>query len=248
MPIAAAGAPPRRHPRDDGRAVGHRGAAAGRDRAARAGARGRPAGRRRRARCSRRSPIRSSSSSSAASCSPRRCSCTASTAASRSAPVVARRRRQPDADPDRLRRGRHRHLDVDQQHRDDGDDVSDRAVDRRAPDARAASRAPASRNFAIAMMLMAAFGASIGGMGTPVGTPPNLIGIGMLERIAHVHISFFQWMLLGVPLVVLLFALPRRVFPLASARRPADRQRAQPSASTRSCASSGRCRRRSATR
>jgi solute carrier family 13 (sodium-dependent dicarboxylate transporter), member 2/3/5 len=63
----------------------------------------------------------------------------------------------------------------------------------------------ASRNFATAMMLMAAFGASIGGMGTPIGTPPNLIGKGMLERIAHQQISFFQWMLLGVPLTVLLF-------------------------------------------
>ena len=64
---------------------------------------------------------------------------------------------------------------------------------------------PSSRNFATAMMLMAAFGASVGGMGTPIGTPPNLIGKGMLERIAGVKITFFQWMLLGVPLVVLLF-------------------------------------------
>jgi sodium-dependent dicarboxylate transporter 2/3/5 len=64
---------------------------------------------------------------------------------------------------------------------------------------------PASRNFATAMMLMSAFGASVGGMGTPIGTPPNLIGKGMLERIAAVKISFFQWMLLGVPVVLLLF-------------------------------------------
>ena len=64
---------------------------------------------------------------------------------------------------------------------------------------------PASRNFAIAMMLMASFGASIGGLGTPIGTPPNLIGKGMLERIVHVQISFGQWMLLGVPLALLLF-------------------------------------------
>jgi sodium-dependent dicarboxylate transporter 2/3/5 len=62
-----------------------------------------------------------------------------------------------------------------------------------------------SRNFAMAMMLVAAFGASIGGIGTPIGTPPNLIGIGMLNRIAGIEISFFQWMLLGVPLVVLLY-------------------------------------------
>jgi sodium-dependent dicarboxylate transporter 2/3/5 len=55
-------------------------------------------------------------------------------------------------------------------------------------------------------MLIAAFGASIGGIGTPIGTPPNLIGIGMLNRIAGVKITFFQWMLLGIPIVILLFA------------------------------------------
>lgn len=64
---------------------------------------------------------------------------------------------------------------------------------------------PGSRNFAVAMMLMAAFGASVGGIGTPIGTPPNLIGIGMLSRIAGVEISFFKWMLLGIPIVVVLF-------------------------------------------
>ena len=64
---------------------------------------------------------------------------------------------------------------------------------------------PASRNFATAMMLMAAFGASIGGLGTPIGTPPNLIGKGMLDRIAQVPISFFQWMVLGVPIAAGLF-------------------------------------------
>jgi sodium-dependent dicarboxylate transporter 2/3/5 len=62
-----------------------------------------------------------------------------------------------------------------------------------------------TRNFALAMMLMAAFGASIGGLGTPIGTPPNLIGVGMLSRIAGIQISFFSWMLLGVPAVILLF-------------------------------------------
>jgi len=64
----------------------------------------------------------------------------------------------------------------------------------------------ASGKFAMAMMLMAAFGASVGGIGTPIGTPPNLIGIGMLDRIAGVKVSFFHWMMLGVPIVALLFA------------------------------------------
>ena len=63
------------------------------------------------------------------------------------------------------------------------------------------------RNFALAMMLMTAFGASIGGIGTPVGTPPNLIGIGMLEKIVGVDVTFFQWMMLGVPVVFVLFSV-----------------------------------------
>ena len=59
-----------------------------------------------------------------------------------------------------------------------------------------ASRA-AVRRFALGLMLMTSFGASVGGMATPVGTPPNLIGIGMLERIAGIRISFFTWMAIG---------------------------------------------------
>lgn len=56
--------------------------------------------------------------------------------------------------------------------------------------------------FALALMLTAAFASSVGGVGTPVGSPPNLIGVGVLERTAAVRVSFFQWMLLGVPVVV----------------------------------------------
>lgn len=61
------------------------------------------------------------------------------------------------------------------------------------------------RSFAMAMMLTTAFGASIGGMGTPVGTPPNLIGIGMLGKVAGIQVSFFQWMAIGIPVVALMF-------------------------------------------
>ncbi len=72
---------------------------------------------------------------------------------------------------------------------------------------RTAKNQPAAvRRFALAMMLMTSFGPSIGGMGTPVGTPPNLIGIGMLEKIVGAKISFFAWMAIGVPIVVVLFA------------------------------------------
>ena len=61
------------------------------------------------------------------------------------------------------------------------------------------------RRYALALMLITSFGPSIGGMGTPVGTPPNLIGIGMLQKIVGQEISFFSWMALGVPIVVVLF-------------------------------------------
>jgi sodium-dependent dicarboxylate transporter 2/3/5 len=77
---------------------------------------------------------------------------------------------------------------------------------------------PSSRRFATAMMLMTSFGASVGGIGTPIGTPPNLIGIGMLSRIAGVEISFFRWMMLGLPVVVLLFAFLAGYFYLWSLR------------------------------
>jgi sodium-dependent dicarboxylate transporter 2/3/5 len=65
--------------------------------------------------------------------------------------------------------------------------------------------------FATAMMLMVAYAASIGGIGTPVGSPPNLITIGLIRDTTQIDITFFQWMLLSVPLLlvmgVVLFAL-----------------------------------------
>ena len=104
----------------------------------------------------------------------------------------ARRRHERLPHPDGLRRGLHRAVDVDQQHRHHRDDVSDRAC-RSSRTCRARRRDKAMvRRYALAMMLITSFGPSIGGMGTPVGTPPNLIGIGMLEKIVGQQISFFS--------------------------------------------------------
>jgi len=55
-------------------------------------------------------------------------------------------------------------------------------------------------------------------MGTPVGTPPNLIGVGMLQKYAGVQVTFFQWMLIGVPVLVLMFGLIGLQFYFAGAR------------------------------
>jgi sodium-dependent dicarboxylate transporter 2/3/5 len=59
--------------------------------------------------------------------------------------------------------------------------------------------------YATGLMLMTSFAASIGGLATPVGTPPNLIGIGFIRSQLGVDIAFFRWMLIGVPVVVVLF-------------------------------------------
>jgi solute carrier family 13 (sodium-dependent dicarboxylate transporter), member 2/3/5 len=63
---------------------------------------------------------------------------------------------------------------------------------------------PTRLRFGTGMMLMAAYAASAGGIGTPVGTPPNLIGIAMIEKFAKVKIPFFQWMLFAVPLLIVM--------------------------------------------
>jgi sodium-dependent dicarboxylate transporter 2/3/5 len=59
--------------------------------------------------------------------------------------------------------------------------------------------------YATGLMLMTSFAASIGGLGTPVGTPPNLIGIGFIRSQLGVEIPFFRWMVIGMPVVAVLF-------------------------------------------
>ena len=63
--------------------------------------------------------------------------------------------------------------------------------------------ATGQRSPATGLMLVLAYAASIGGVATPVGSPPNLITIGMLEQLAGVEIDFFRWMALGVPIALI---------------------------------------------
>ena len=66
-------------------------------------------------------------------------------------------------------------------------------------------------SFSVILLLTLAYSASIGGIGTPIGSPPNLIAIGMLERLAAYRITFFQWMIVGflvlIPMFFVLFFL-----------------------------------------
>lgn len=75
------------------------------------------------------------------------------------------------------------------------------------------------RVFTIALLLGLAYAASIGGFGTLIGTPPNAMVRGYLELTHNITISFTDWMLLGVPMVIVLlpiawFILTRFVFPM----------------------------------
>ncbi len=53
----------------------------------------------------------------------------------------------------------------------------------------------------VAILLAIAYGASIGGLGTPIGTPTNLIVLGYLHEYAGTTIDFAQWMSIGIPVV-----------------------------------------------
>ena len=68
---------------------------------------------------------------------------------------------------------------------------------------RGRGRDPQFEQFAMAMMLVTSFAASIGGIATPVGTPPNLIGKGFLQQ-AGMNISFAGWMALCVPMMIVM--------------------------------------------
>jgi sodium-dependent dicarboxylate transporter 2/3/5 len=87
-----------------------------------------------------------------------------------------------------------------------------------------------------ALMLMIAYAASVGGLLTPIGSPPNLLGRNFLEDQAGVSLPFLRWMLLAAPIViamivvlfVVLIALNRpeaRAIPGASAYCAAERSR-----------------------
>ena len=59
--------------------------------------------------------------------------------------------------------------------------------------------------YATGLMLMTSFSASIGGLATPIGTPPNLIGLGFIRSQVGADLTFFEWTLIGVPVVVILY-------------------------------------------
>ena len=75
------------------------------------------------------------------------------------------------------------------------------------------------KNFSLCLLLGIAYAASIGGIGTIIGTAPNLFVVSFLQEQLNITISFVKWMMLGVPLVVVFvplawLVLTRWVYPL----------------------------------
>ncbi|MBT8296441.1 MAG: DASS family sodium-coupled anion symporter [Gramella sp.] len=61
--------------------------------------------------------------------------------------------------------------------------------------------------FGKALMLSIAYSASIGGIATLIGTPPNLIFAGYIQEVYNIDISFFQWLKFGLPISVVLLVV-----------------------------------------
>lgn len=83
--------------------------------------------------------------------------------------------------------------------------------------------------FRKALMLAIAYAASIGGVATLIGTPPNIVFAGVVKDMYGTEISFLQWFMVGFPLAIILlfFAwwyLTRIGFPLRNAVLPGGKE------------------------
>ena len=63
------------------------------------------------------------------------------------------------------------------------------------------------RNLALSLLLGVAYAASIGGLGTLIGSPPNGIFARFVEQTYGIQVSFTRWMLIGVPAMLLFLPL-----------------------------------------
>ncbi len=83
--------------------------------------------------------------------------------------------------------------------------------------------------FSKLLMLAIAYAASIGGIATLIGTPPNLVFAGFVQKTYGVDISFWQWMKFGLPVASILLVLAwlyltRIAYPLRQARFPGGKR------------------------
>jgi sodium-dependent dicarboxylate transporter 2/3/5 len=79
--------------------------------------------------------------------------------------------------------------------------------------------------FAKALMLSIAYSASIGGMATLIGTPPNIVFAGIVRDTFQVEVDFVDWMMLALPFSILLigiswYVIAKVVYPIKDAGNP----------------------------
>jgi di/tricarboxylate transporter len=65
---------------------------------------------------------------------------------------------------------------------------------------------PKSQPFAKALLLGVPFAANLGGMGTVIGSPPNAIAVGVLQK-GDAPVSFLKWSMVGLPPALLLIVV-----------------------------------------
>jgi sodium-dependent dicarboxylate transporter 2/3/5 len=86
-----------------------------------------------------------------------------------------------------------------------------------------------TENFSKIMVLGMAYSASAGAIASLVGTPPNLIAAGMLQRMVGYNLTFLRWSIYGLPitivLILLIWILLFRVFPVKAKRVQKPTQR-----------------------
>jgi len=61
--------------------------------------------------------------------------------------------------------------------------------------------------FGKALMLAIAYSASIGGLATLIGTPPNLVFAGVVEELYNIEITFSQWIIVGLPISIVMLLI-----------------------------------------
>ena len=63
------------------------------------------------------------------------------------------------------------------------------------------------RNFVVVLMLAIAHASTIGGLGTLIGTAPNMFFAGFMRKTYNIQISFAQWMMAATPMVMIAIPL-----------------------------------------
>ncbi len=79
-------------------------------------------------------------------------------------------------------------------------------------------------HFGVVLVLSIAYACNVGGMGTLIGTPPNALLAGFFSESYGIEVGFAQWMIVGLPLVVValpvVYTVLTRVYPIELEKLP----------------------------